>query len=144
MNALAYLRATAAIGVLMAAGCASPHGQPQRGSESLAPNEIVEFGALYADNCAGCHGRDGSGGAAIALANPVYLAIADDAAIRERIANGVSGTAMPAFAQTAGGLLTSKQIEVIVAEMRSRWSGPDAAHHLHPVPGHFRQRSRAV
>jgi mono/diheme cytochrome c family protein len=82
----------------------------------------LEFGTLYAENCAGCHGADGRGGAAIALANPVYLAIANDAAIRKVIANGVRGTAMPAFAASAGGLLTDAQVDVITKEIRSRWS----------------------
>jgi mono/diheme cytochrome c family protein len=82
----------------------------------------LEFGTLYAENCAGCHGADGRGGAAIALANPVYLAIADDTAMRKVIANGVRGTSMPAFAESAGGMLTDKQIDVITAEIRSRWS----------------------
>ena len=68
----------------------------------------MEFGTLYAENCAGCHGAEGRGGAAIALADPVYLAIADDAAIRKVIANGVQGTSMPAFAQSAGGMLTEQ------------------------------------
>jgi cytochrome c oxidase cbb3-type subunit 3/ubiquinol-cytochrome c reductase cytochrome c subunit len=77
---------------------------------------------LYGENCAGCHGAEGRGGAAIALANPVYLAIADDAAIRKVIANGVPGTSMPAFAESAGGMLTDKQIDVIVSQIRSRWS----------------------
>ena len=29
---------------------------------------------------------------------------------------------MPAFAQSAGGMLTDKQIDVITSEIRSRWS----------------------
>jgi len=103
-------------------GCGVPHGQPSKGSEVLAPNEILEFGTLYAEDCAGCHGAEGRGGAAIALANPVYLAIADDAAIRRVIANGVRGTAMPAFAESAGGMLTDAQIDVITKGIRSRWS----------------------
>src|SRR5262249_25812861 len=37
---------------------------------------------------------------------------------------GVPGTSMPAFAESAGGLLTDKQIDVIVTQMRSRWSKP--------------------
>ena len=90
----------------------------------LAPNEVLEFGTLYAENCAGCHGAEGRGGAAIALADPVYLAIADDASMRNVIANGVRGTSMPAFAQSAGGMLTDKQIDVIVSGIRSRWSQP--------------------
>jgi len=84
----------------------------------------LAFGTLFAENCGGCHGADGRGGAAIALANPVYLAIADDAAIRKVIANGVPGTAMPAFAESAGGFLTDAQIDVITKEIRSRSSKP--------------------
>src|SRR5467141_1026995 len=102
-------------------GCASPHGQPRKDSEILAPNEIFGFGTLYAENCAGCHGAEGRGGAAIALANPVYLAIADDADIRKVIDNGVRGTAMPAFAESAGGMLNDAQIDLITKEIRSRW-----------------------
>ena len=89
-----------------------------------APDEVVEFGALYADNCAGCHGANGRAGAAIALANPVYLAIVDDRAMRASIAAGVRGTSMPAFAQRAGGMLTEKQIDALVGGIRSRWSRP--------------------
>jgi mono/diheme cytochrome c family protein len=84
----------------------------------------LEFSTLYAENCAGCHGAEGRGSAAIALSDPVYLAIADDAVIRKVIANGVRGTTMPAFAQSAGGMLTDKQIDVITSGTRSRWSRP--------------------
>jgi cytochrome c oxidase cbb3-type subunit 3 len=77
---------------------------------------------LYADNCAGCHGAKGQGGAAIALADPVYLAIIDEATMRKVVANGVSGTSMPAFAQSAGGMLTDKQIEGITGEILSHWT----------------------
>jgi cytochrome c oxidase cbb3-type subunit 3 len=122
VNPLRYLSATAALGATLLSGCGSPHGQPRKGSETLAPNDVLEFATLYAENCAGCHGAEGRGGAAIALANPVYLAIADGAAIRKVIANGVRGTSMPAFAESAGGMLTDKQIDVIAAEVRSRWS----------------------
>jgi mono/diheme cytochrome c family protein len=84
----------------------------------------MEFATLYSENCAGCHGKHGRGGAAIALANPVYLALADDGTIRNVIANGVRGTAMPAFAESAGGLLTNEQIDVITQQIRARWSKP--------------------
>ena len=109
-----------ALAAILASGCGTPHGQPSKDSEVLAPNEILEFGTLYAENCAGCHGTDGHGGAAIALANPVYLAIADDASIRKVVASGVGGTAMPAFAETAGGMLTDAQIDVIAKGIRWR------------------------
>jgi mono/diheme cytochrome c family protein len=122
LNPFRHLCAFAALGAVFLSGCASPHGQPRKGSETLAPNEVFEFGTLYSENCAGCHGAEGRGGAAIALADPVYLAIADDAAMRKAIAKGVRGTSMPAFAQSAGGMLTDKQIDVIASEIRSRWS----------------------
>jgi len=124
VNALRYLGACAGLAMMMLSGCSSPHGQPQKGAEVLAPAEVLDFKALYGENCAGCHGAEGRGGAAIALADPVYLGIADDAVIRKVVTNGVPGTSMPAFAESAGGLLTDKQIDVIVRQMRSRWSKP--------------------
>jgi len=129
---LRYLGACTALGVTLLAGCGSPHGQPERGSEILAPNEVMEFTTLYAENCAGCHGADGRGGAAIALADPVYLSIADQTAMRRVIANGVHGTSMPAFAQSAGGMLTDKQIDVIASEIRGRWAKPGVLDGVNP------------
>jgi cytochrome c oxidase cbb3-type subunit III len=122
VNAFRYLRVFAAFAAILLSGCGAPHGQPSKGSEVLAPSEVLEGHTLYAENCAACHGAEGRGGAAIALANPVYLAIADDASILKVIAQGVPGTAMPAFAQSAGGMLTDAQIDVITKEIRSRWS----------------------
>src|SRR5215470_17436846 len=122
MNALRYLSMCACLGVILLTGCSSPHGQPQNESQVLAPNEVLDFRTLYADNCAGCHGAEGRGGAAIALADPVYLGIVDDATIRRVIAKGVAGTSMPAFAASSGGMLTDKQIDVITSTMRSQWS----------------------
>ena len=122
MNAFRNIYVVMAFAAVLASGCDAPHGQPSKGSEVLAPSEVLDFGALYAENCAACHGSEGRGGAALALANPVYLAIADDTAIRKVIANGVRGTAMPAFAVSAGGMLTDAQIEAITKGIRSRWS----------------------
>ena len=121
MSRLRYLAASCALSAMLF-GCASPHGQPRKGSETLAPNEVLDFATLYGENCSGCHGVEGKGGAAIALADPVYLAIADEAVIRKVIAKGIPGTAMPAFAESAGGMLTDKQINVITGEIRSRWN----------------------
>ena len=122
MNVFRHLYVLVALAAILVSGCGTPHGQPSKDSEVLAPNEVLEFGTLYAENCAGCHGADGRGGAAVALANPVYLGIADDAAIRKVIAKGVRGTAMPALAVSAGGMLTDGQIDVITKGIRSRWS----------------------
>jgi cytochrome c oxidase cbb3-type subunit 3 len=117
-----HLYVLVALGAILTYGCGAPHGQPNKGAEVLAPNEVLDFRTLYSQNCAGCHGAEGRGGAAIALANPVYLAIADEAFIHNVIANGVRGTAMPAFAESAGGMLTDAQIDVITKNIRSGWS----------------------
>jgi cytochrome c oxidase cbb3-type subunit 3 len=124
-----------ALGAILISACGTPRGQPHGSAEVLAPNEVLEFPPLYSDNCAGCHGGNGRGGAAIALANPVYIALADDLAIRNAIANGVGGTAMPAFAESAGGLLTNKQIDVIVQQLRARWGKPGILDGANP-PGY--------
>jgi mono/diheme cytochrome c family protein len=102
-------------------GCGSPHGKPSKGSDILAPNQVVEFGALYAENCSACHGAEGRGGAAIALADPVYLSIVNEATMRNVIATGVHGTSMPAYAQSAGGMLTDKQVDAISNGIQRRW-----------------------
>ena len=89
---------------------------------------------LYGRNCAGCHGPDGKGGVAIGLSDPVYLAIADDAAIRKVTANGVAGTSMPAFARSAGGMLTDDQIRCDCRTESGRWASPDALRDANPPP----------
>jgi cytochrome c oxidase cbb3-type subunit III len=115
-------------------GCANAPGRPAPGDRPITPSEIVDFNVLYSQNCAGCHGSQGKGGAAIALADPVYLAIADDAVLRRTTANGISGTSMPAFAQSAGGMLTDKQVDVIVRGIRQSWAQPDALGGANPPP----------
>jgi cytochrome c oxidase cbb3-type subunit 3 len=124
VNPARYLPGLIVLGVTVIVGCGSSPGQPQKDAGTLAPNDVLEFGTLYAENCAACHGADGRGGAAIALANPVYLAIADETVMRTAVAHGVHGTSMPAFAQHAGGMLTDKQIDALVGGIRSRWSRP--------------------
>jgi cytochrome c oxidase cbb3-type subunit III len=112
----------AAFASILLEGCGRAPGKPGSDSEVLAPNQVLDFATLYADNCAGCHGENGRGGAAISLADPVYLAISNEEPMRRVIGNGVRGTAMPAFAESAGGLLTDKQIDIITQQIRSRWS----------------------
>ena len=121
MSRIPYLAALAVLPLVLLSACGTPNGQPQRGSEPVAPNQLVDFGTLYAQNCAACHGAEGRGGASIALANPVYLAIVDENAVHKAVANGVRGTSMPAFAQSAGGLLTDEQINVITSGIFSHW-----------------------
>jgi len=126
---LVSLLATTACGIRDSAP-----GRPAADSQVMPPSRIMDFNFLYARNCAGCHGQDGKGGAAIGLSNPVYLTIADDSTIRRVTADGVPGTAMPAFAQHAGGMLTDDQINAIVGGIRARWAKPDALRGADPPP----------
>jgi mono/diheme cytochrome c family protein len=111
-----------AVLTLLISSCSSPHGEPQKDSEPVAPSQVLEFATLYSQNCAGCHGVQGRGGAAIALADPVYLAIVDKGVMRKVIETGIHGSSMSAFAQSAGGMLTDKQIDVITSGMFSHWA----------------------
>ena len=123
MSSFQYLCTSVTLGImLLLSACSNPPGRPSKDPEVQVPSEVSDFNTLYTENCVACHGAEGRGGAAIALADPVYLAIADEGAMRKIIANGVRGTSMPAFAQSAGGMLTEKQIDVITSQIRSRWS----------------------
>jgi cytochrome c oxidase cbb3-type subunit 3 len=113
-------------------GCANAPGKQLSAATPIVPSEISNFNVLYGDNCAGCHGPEGRNGAAIALADPVYLAIADDTIMRRAATNGIPGTSMPAFAQSAGGMLTEKQIDLIVGGIRERWSQPNVLSGANP------------
>ncbi len=134
MSFRALILGAAALSALALCACAGAPGRPQPGDTPIVPNDVTDFSALYAQNCSGCHGSDGKGGAAIALGDPVYLAIADDATLRRVATNGIRGTSMPAFAQSAGGALTAKQIEILVSGIRERWSKPDALSGANPPP----------
>ena len=122
------------VAVICICGCSNAPGRPGPGDLAAVPSEISDFNTLYGQNCAGCHGVEGKGGAAIALANPVYLAIADSALLHRATANGISGTSMPAFAQSAGGMLAAKQIDVIISGIRIRWAKPDIFGGVDPPP----------
>jgi cytochrome c oxidase cbb3-type subunit 3 len=128
-----FAGALAAAAMLATAGCSTP-GRPSPDSQVVPPNRIADFNILYGTNCAGCHGQDGKNGAAVPIGDPVYLAIADDAAIRRVVANGVPGTAMSAFAQSAGGMLTSAQVDALVSGIRAHWAKPDVLRGQDPPP----------
>ena len=118
---------------LAATGCSSLPGRPGPGPEVMRPDDVLDFNTLYAQNCSACHGVEGKGGAALALADPVYLAIVDDTTLRKVTAEGVPNTTMAGFAHNAGGMLTDRQIDVLVQGMR-RWAKPEALQGATPPP----------
>ena len=128
--------------LILAAGLASC-GLPGRRAETpvIRPSEITDFRVLYRQNCSGCHGNDGQGALTVAIGSPVYLAIADDATILRVVEQGRPGTAMPAFGQSAGGLLTKAQVDVLVRGMREHWARPDALASDRP-PAHAASQPR--
>jgi cytochrome c oxidase cbb3-type subunit 3 len=99
-------------------------GCGDRPEQYVVPDQVTAFTALYETNCAGCHGRDGRLGAARPLNDPAFLAVISKQTLRNVITNGVPQTAMPAFAQNAGGTLTEEQITILVDQIQARWSRP--------------------
>jgi mono/diheme cytochrome c family protein len=119
------LSAVCLTGLLANTGCKDAPGKPGPEPEVGSPEELVNFPQLYRQNCAGCHGSEGKSGAAISLANPVYLQIAGVANIERVTGEGVAGTMMPGFSKKAGGMLTDQQVRVIAQGMVAAWGNPD-------------------
>jgi len=133
MNSLVSSFVIGLVALLLCIGCRPP-GKPTEADIELKPEEVRDFALLYRQNCAGCHGQDGKGNTALALANPVYLAISSDDTIRRATAVGIRGSLMPAFAKSAGGTLTDEQIGILVREMRTRWAKPNDVLGASPPP----------
>lgn len=110
---------------MVLAGCSRIPGRPGPGPEVVRPDEVLSFAALYKQNCAACHGEDGRNGAAISLANPVYLAVAGEETLKQAIAKGVPGKLMPPFAKSAGGMLTDGQVTALAQGTLQQWGKPD-------------------
>src|SRR5262245_35660368 len=100
-------------------------GKPTEAEKWRAPEDVSDFNELYTSNCAGCHGSGGKQGAARPLNDPLYLAFVPDDALRRVISQGQPGTNMPAFSQKSGGVLTDRQIDLLLNGMRATWSRPN-------------------
>jgi cytochrome c oxidase cbb3-type subunit III len=119
---------------LCCAGCGNLPGKPTTSSIIIDPDKVTDFAYLFKENCSGCHGAEGRGGAALSITDPVYLAIAGDSLIRKVVTNGIAGTSMPAFAKSAGGMLTDDQVDIIVRGIRDHYAKPDALSGATPPP----------
>lgn len=111
---------------LAVAGCSYLPGKPGPGPEVPRPDSVLDPVVLFNQNCQGCHGAEGRNGPAMMLSDPVYLALVDDDTLRSVISKGRPGTAMSAFAQDEGGMLTNEQVNAIIRGIRERWSKPNA------------------
>jgi len=106
---------------VLVTGCHGKIGPPDDAQELLRPQDVVSFNRLYTQNCSACHGENGRNGPAIDLANPAYQSLVDDNTLKSLITKGMPGTEMPAFGESAGGMLTDKQIDALVKGMRTNW-----------------------
>jgi len=77
--------------------------------------EIDRGQDIYDVYCLDCHGVDGNGGDYMSLANPVFLATANDGFLRESIEHGRTQTPMGPY----GNQLTFQQIDDLVVLIRS-------------------------
>lgn len=126
MTSRRYNLSTLAATLFLCVGCSNAPGRPAPSAIPVDPDDLSDFATLYKSNCSGCHGADAKGGAALALGDPVYLAIIDDDTIRKIATNGIPGTSMAAFAKSAGGMLTDKQVDIIARGIRQRYASPSA------------------
>ena len=125
MTSRLALAALLLVAMLQLCGMFALSGKPAPGPEVPRPDSVLDPVVLYSQNCAGCHGADGRKGPAMDLSDPVYLAIVDDDTLRSTISKGRPGTAMSAFAQKEGGMLTDEQVNAIIRGIRDRWSKPN-------------------
>lgn len=128
------LRLSLALLLMVAAACENLPGRPTESQRPINPIDVTDFGALWGKHCAGCHGTDGKFAAARPLNDPLYLGVVSDAVLRQVVAHGVAGTAMPGFLSDDGLGLNAKQLELVLAGMRARWAKEDALAGLQPPP----------
>lgn len=89
---------------------------------------------LFLQNCAMCHGETGQGRVGANLAKG-FASINPQQFVRATVAEGVAGTAMPAWSQAKGGPLTEQEIDDISAYIVSlAASQPKPATQPTPAP----------
>ena len=122
---------------LLLAGCSCSGARPAGGGGGLAEAE-----RLYDEYCALCHARGGAGYAAdnaTRLRGQHLLRSASDAYLRVAIAEGRPGTPMSAWGREHGGPLSNRQVDLLVALMRSWQRGGAVALDERPSQGDARR-----
>ncbi|MCE9564820.1 MAG: c-type cytochrome [Planctomycetes bacterium] len=116
----------------LASGC-NPPGKPTLPQTSGRPEDLKDFDALYSSNCAACHGKDGTLGPAPPLNDPLFLRIVPDAELVRVITEGRAGTPMAPFDHSKGGPLTTAQVKILAAGLKTKWGTPGV---MTDVPGY--------
>lgn len=108
------------LAALLPAAALAASSAPAVAVSTLSP---VERGfVLYGRTCAVCHGAAGEGykaDRATALSNPDFLAIVDDAFLREAIVHGRAGTTMSAWGEEHGGPFSGADVAALIAYIRT-------------------------
>ncbi len=100
-------------------------------AQTASPATLQEGEALFVENCEVCHQADAIGqpGFAPSLTSPELLSIASDTFLEGTIRDGREDTGMPPFAH-----LGRRNVQAIVAFLRSHNSGPDRAEEVDAQP----------
>jgi mono/diheme cytochrome c family protein len=104
------------ITLVPAQGAAAAPGQQL--AAGPAAGDPAEGPAIFENRCTECHGLEAQGGIGLPLRNSAYIQNSSIADIYNTIANGRSGTLMPAWLQANGGPLISTEIDNIVAYLK--------------------------
>lgn len=115
------IRLALAVFVFIFLAACDPPGKP--GREETPALEVADFKVLYSQNCSGCHGPDGQKGPGRILHDSTYLSVIPKESLKQVIAYGRQGTAMPAWALSEGGPLTPQQVDVLVDGIEA-WKAP--------------------
>jgi cytochrome c oxidase cbb3-type subunit 3 len=108
--------------------------EPGTGGATSGQADVTQGAQIFQQNCAACHGAQGEGGIGPALRDSQYIQTAGDPAITDTIANGRTGTAMAAWSQAKGGLLSDAQIANVVAFLHTLQPGASAPTEATPEP----------
>lgn len=113
---------------------------PVSATQPVTSSPVADAAALgaplFEKNCSPCHGVEGEGVTGPALRNNQFVKTQGDAAAFQTIANGRSGTAMPAWLVANGGRLADTQIDYVIAFLHTLQDVPPlpTATPMPPVP----------
>lgn len=123
------------MGILLAAALlfAAALVLPARAQETVDQEKLNRGARIYQENCEVCHGPNGEGRVGATLSQN-WPSIRPELVLESTIANGISGTLMPAWGQANGGPLSDMQISDVAYYILSWQSGGPPPADLGPTP----------